>query len=436
MNREEEFMKQLLKGVEDCECGQRHECAIREAVIGHGAIERIPAMLEDYKNLTLVCDGNTWRAAGEQVASRLEAAGFSVTLCRFDGEGLVIPDEGAIARIEECLTEKTQAIVGVGSGVINDLCKYVSGERELPYMIVGTAPSMDGYASVGAAMILGGMKVTVNRRVPAWIVGDTAVLKDAPMDMIRAGIGDILGKYSCLNDWKLSHLVNGETFCGRVYDLVMDEVRACRENLDAAMRRDEEAIGALMRSLVIVGVCMAYVGNSRPASGSEHHLSHYYEITGVLRGEKYLAHGVDVAYSTMVTCRLREMLKAEEPSAFAHRFDRAQWEADVRKEYASLADSVIALQEKGEHFGENRLGQLGAMWDEIRAILDEAPSAQEIGELLKSAGYRREEFLAIYGEEKIRRSIVFAKELKDRYTLLNLMQETGLLERYAAEITL
>lgn len=435
MNRQD-AMKELLRGVEKCECGQRHACAVREAVIGHGALDEVGRLLGACRSVALACDRNTWRAAGEQVARRLEAEGFEVSLCRYEGDGVLIPDEAAVARLEACLTERTQAIVGVGSGVINDLCKYVSGAHDLPYMIVATAPSMDGFASVGAAMILGGMKVTVDRRVPRWIVGDTAVLKDAPLDMIRAGIGDILGKYSCLNDWKISHVLNGEAFCPRVYRLVMDEVRACREHLDAAMRRDEQAVGALMRSLVTVGVCMAYVGNSRPASGSEHHLSHYFEITGVLRGEKYLPHGVDVAYSTVLTCRLREMLLAASPADFSAGFDRAAWERSVRAEYGSLADSVIALQEKSALFGRDRLPVIREKWDELRAILAEAPSAQEIEGLLCRAGYRREELLHTYGEEKLRRAIVFAKELKDRYTLLNLLADTGLLSRFAREIAL
>ena len=429
-------MKALLAGVEKCECGRSHACAIREAVIGHGAIGEVGRLLGGCRHVVLVCDGNTWRAAGERVAKNLEAESFDAKICRFEGEGVLIPDEAAIARIEDTLTGETQAIVGVGSGVINDLCKYVSGAHELPYMIVATAPSMDGFASVGAAMILGGMKVTVDRRVPAWIVGDTAVLREAPLDMIRAGIGDILGKYSCLNDWRISHAVNGEYFCRRVYELVMGEVRACRDNIDLAMARDEQAVGALMRSLVTVGVCMAYVGNSRPASGSEHHLSHFFEIVGVLRREKYLPHGVDVAYSTILTCRLREMLRQTSPEAFSARFDRAAWEAGVREEYGSLADSVIALQEKSALFGRDRLPVIREKWAEIQGILAEAPSAREIEALLARAGYRREEFLSVYGEEKIRRAIVFAKELKDRYTLLNLLADAGLLADAARAIEL
>ena len=216
----------------------------------------------------------------------------------------------------------------------------------------------------------------------------------------------------------------------------MDEVRACRDNIDLAMARDEQAVGALMRSLVTVGVCMAYVGNSRPASGSEHHLSHFFEIVGVLRREKYLPHGVDVAYSTILTCRLREMLRQTSPEAFSARFDRAAWEAGVREEYGSLADSVIALQEKSALFGRDRLPVIREKWAEIQGILAEAPSAREIEALLARAGYRREEFLSVYGEEKIRRAIVFAKELKDRYTLLNLLADAGLLADAARAIEL
>ena len=87
-------------------------------------------------------------------------------------------------------------IVGIGSGVIQDLCKYVSFNKNLPYFIIATAPSMDGYASKGAAMITDNMKVTYNAHVPEVIIGDVDILKNAPMDMIKSGYGDILGKFS------------------------------------------------------------------------------------------------------------------------------------------------------------------------------------------------------------------------------------------------
>ena len=109
-------------------------------------------------------------------------------------------------------------IVAGGSGVINDICKIVANVSNKYYVIVGTAPSMDGYASDGAAMILGGMKETVKAGLPRAIIADTEVLKDAPMEMIKAGYGDIIGKFSALCDWKLATAVNGEYFCQYIYD--------------------------------------------------------------------------------------------------------------------------------------------------------------------------------------------------------------------------
>ena len=151
------------------------------------------------------------------------------------------------------VTGSTQLIVGVGSGVINDLCKQTAFEKNLPYYIVATAPSMDGYTSVGSALILKGMKVTLNARPPKAVIADTKVLQSAPLDMIQAGVGDILGKHSCLNDWKLAELIRGEYFCQKVCDLVYEAVETVGRLTEAAVSRDEAALGALMEALVAVG---------------------------------------------------------------------------------------------------------------------------------------------------------------------------------------
>ncbi len=429
-------MDKLLRGIEGCECGMDHHCAVEAVEVGHDALLKIPGMLGDHRRVMLVQDANTKQAAGARVLSDLRAQGFRVTECLFDTTQVVIPDEQSIEALERTLPVDAQAIVGVGSGVINDLCKYVSAAHSLPYMIVATAPSMDGFASVGAAMILGGMKVTTTAHVPAWIVGDSGVLAKAPLPMIRAGLGDVLGKYSCLNDWKLAHLVTGERLCRPVYDLVMGEVRRCAVNVEAVMRREETAIGQLMDSLVVVGIGMAYMGNSRPASGSEHHFSHFFEITGILNGEEYLPHGIDVAYSTLLTCQLRERLAEEDPAGFCRRFDEAAWREEIGRVYGRLAPSVEALQEKTGFYAADRVGVIREKWPEIVEALREVPARAQVEALLEKAGYHYEEFRALYGEEKLRRAVEFAKDLKDRYTVLWLLQDVGLLNKYAREMTL
>ena len=288
-------IQQLLASF-PCTCGHAHRCDIQRVEIGRGAINALSDLCREAKTILLLSDENTFAAAGAQTLSALN--GKEILPVTYSGDKLLVPDEQAVSAMEPYLG-KADAIVAIGAGVIQDLGKYGASLAHLPCHIVATAPSMDGYASTGAAMIMGGMKVTYPVSVPTSILADTAVLKDAPMELIRAGYGDIVGKFSALNDWKLSHAVKGEYFCQKVYDLMDEALQKTLSLADGLVQRDKDAVGALMEALVSVGILMAYVGNSRPASGSEHHLSHYFEIVGLIRGEEYFPHGIDVCYSAV-----------------------------------------------------------------------------------------------------------------------------------------
>jgi len=422
------------RSINDCLCGHEHKCDIKKVVIGENACEVIPSLMSGYKNILLVADQNTYAACGYMVYQQLTEHGFNVKNQIFQtGDAVLIPDEDALAAVDSAIDSGTQVIIAVGAGVINDICKYISFKHQLPYMIVATAPSMDGYASVGAALILKGMKVTLNGHVPKWIVADTNVLKDAPIDMIRAGVGDVLGKLSCLNDWKLSHIINDEYFCQQIYDMVMDEVNACKKDISLYLKRDPDCMGRLMKSLVVVGIAMAYVGNSRPASGSEHHLSHFYEIVNIMKNHEYFAHGIDVAYSTIITSHLREQLASASPASFHFAFNPDQWKMEVERVYDTLAPEIMALQKKVGFYDSNRLETITNKWDEIVQTLKEAPGKEEILGLLQTIGYNMDEYWNMYGEDMIKDSIVFAKDTKDRYTVLWLLYDIGLLEDYAAQ---
>lgn len=408
-------MSHLTRSVTNCPCGREHICPIRSVEIGEGALASLPEVCAGFSRILLVADSNTYAACGEEADQLL---GDSVEARQiFAGSRVVIPDEASVAAMEGKLTAGTDLIVGVGSGVINDLCKFVGHRHGIPYVIVATAPSMDGYASAGAAMILGGMKVTPSATPPLAIVADTRVLREAPMDMIRAGYGDIIGKFSCLNDWKLAAYVRGEYFCEAVYDLVMATARRVRGLAAGIAARDGEAVAALMEALVEVGVAMAYVGNSRPASGSEHHLSHFFEITGILKGTPYLPHGTDVAYSSVLTARLREEICRREPARVP--FDRASYEAGIRAVYGSIADSVLAQQDRLGWYREDGVdGFVLTHADGIRKILSEAPTEAEAVETVEAVGLSMEELYGTYGEAHIGEAIRWAKDLKDRYSVL------------------
>lgn len=407
----------LLKGIKNCQCGKDHDCPIDHVVIGENACGYVSGLIENYKKILLVADENTYAACGKEVALSLGDK-LQDTLI-FKRNGILVPNEDAICELDARVTCDIDLIVGVGSGVINDLCKKVSFDHSLPYFIVATAPSMDGYASRGSALILDGMKVTLNCNVPHAIIADIRVLSNAPFQMIQAGWGDIIGKYSCLNDWRLSALVNGEYICEKVLKETYATVERTVSLTDGIHKRDPKAIGALMEALVAVGILMAYVGNSRPASGSEHHLSHYFEIVGIERGEEYLPHGIDVCFSAIETAKLREkLLEITDFSDFEHSFSKEKYASEIVRIYGSVAPEVLSLQEKMGWYSIDRVSIYKEKWSEICKVLSDCPSSHEMLTLCKKVGLEYTDFIALYGQKKIFDALLYAKDLKDRYSVL------------------
>ena len=294
---------------------------------------------------------------------------------------------------------------------------------------------MDGYASSGAAMIQKGMKVTHTTHAPAIIVGDVDILKHAPMDMIRSGYADIIGKYSALCDWKLSALVNGEYLCRDVYDLVKEEtdsIRACAKQIVA---REPEAIGKLMEVLVLIGACLTLVCTTRPGSGSEHHLSHYFEITGLIDDKPYFLHGTDVGYATTVTAGLREEICKIDTPAFKSLSDETRAKC-YQSIYKRHWNEVWELQAEAKRYEKEDATRAfyAAHWDEIRAILSECPTKKEIEDMLVEVGFDLSLFEKMYGARKIQNAVWVAKDLKDRYSVLWLYDAMFFGEEEAREV--
>lgn len=399
----------------DCVCGKKHNCDIKYVYIEKNAVRRLCEVCSEYRHILLVADENTFSAAGEAVTDALSQKIMQKVV--FSGKEILIPDETAIETVESQLAG-ADLILGIGSGVIQDLCKYVSFGSKIPYVIYATAPSMDGYASNGAAMITGGMKVTYPAGLPLAIVADTDVLKNAPLEMIKAGYGDVIGKFSALNDWKLSRCVNGEYFCEYIYNLTYEQIERTISLADGILKRDEDSVKTLTEALVVIGILMSFAGSSRPASGSEHHLSHFFEITGILDGANYLPHGIDVAYSTFETAKVREKILSEKFPLKSFRQSEDTYEKVMNALYKSSAKGCMELQAKVGNYANDRTEIYLEKEDEIRSILAEMPSSEEIGRLLSLAELDINDFYSFYGREKIENAVLYAKDLKDRYTVL------------------
>lgn len=305
----------------DCNCGKEHSAPLEEYVIECGAINKLPTILKDYNSIYMVCDPNTYNALGKQVQGILVSAGKFSHMVMLRPNPL--PDYETIGDIMVHLNDpgaeadpfkyspKPDFILAVGSGVINDSCRLVSYRTGIPYGVAGTAPSMDGYASAGSPILCDNTKKTIKATTPRYIVADLDVMKDAPFDMLLAGIGDMFGKYTGLLDWELARDYNNDYFCQNIANDVLNATNLCLENGYNLKTRSTDCIGNIMQGFMVTGLGMAYTGNSRPASGSEHIIAHAWELADVENGEKPELHGLEVCQATRIVAIMYKRLYNE-----------------------------------------------------------------------------------------------------------------------------
>lgn len=294
-----------------CSCGREHFFNMNALRIGKGEINSIMEIAEPFRGdkILVVADNNTYKVAGKKVVKLLTDADFAVKQLVFDcGDDILIPDERTLGRILEEQDLDTSLMIAVGSGVINDSVKFVTSRTKLPYIVVATAPSMDGYVSDGAPIISNGYKYSPLAHLAYGVVGDTDVLESAPFDLIQAGFGDVIGKITALADWDLSVKANGDYRCDTCVTLVERALDKCFSTADGLKERKKESLQNLFEALTLTGVAMALLNISRPASGAEHMLSHYWEMDFIARGLNPNHHGIQVGVATVVIARYFEEL--------------------------------------------------------------------------------------------------------------------------------
>lgn len=304
----------------ECSCGRRHSAGIKKILTGSGVLYGLKDIVETFKQgeLFLLADNNTWDVCGQKAGRLLSGEGLRIKSFVFKSETPLVPDEKAIGRLLLELGSETSAIIAVGSGSLNDLARVLSSRLGKPYVIVATAPSMDGYASVVSPLIVEGFKTTFNGVHPYAVVADTGIMKTAPEDMVKAGFGDIAGKLTALADWDLSRTINGEYYCDAIVKLVDKAVAKCVDSAAGLAVRDERAIAGLIEALILSGLAMGFAGNSRPASGAEHHLAHYWEMDALSAGREHALHGNSVGVGTVVVSHIYELLSDELPEGFEY----------------------------------------------------------------------------------------------------------------------
>ncbi|MFC5648251.1 sn-glycerol-1-phosphate dehydrogenase [Paenibacillus solisilvae] len=290
--------------------------AIGPVQLEHGAVKQVAPYLKEqsYTAVSIVADANTYEIAGAALEASIQELGITarVTLINPDRQGDVIADEASIIQlILDLKTNPSEAIVAVGSGTLHDIARFSSYTLDIPFISVPTAPSVDGFNSKGAPIILRGEKKTITTIGPSAIFADLDILTKAPAALVAAGFGDMLGKYTSLFDWKFGSIAGGEPYSEVVAEMTRNALQQCVDHADEIAGRSSEGIRLLTGALLESGFAMLLFGQSHPASGAEHHLSHYWEMEFLRVGSRQILHGAKVGVACAQISHLYHKLSAE-----------------------------------------------------------------------------------------------------------------------------
>jgi glycerol-1-phosphate dehydrogenase [NAD(P)+] len=296
-----------------CECGNEHKVDLKEIKVSLDALDECVAFLEDGTRgkTMVVCDENTFGVAGSKI---IDALGNCESHVIRERNGVhVAPNDTFVGEVLIQTPRDVDFFLAVGSGVVNDITRQVSYKMGKPYAVFATAPSMDGYASITSSLITNDIKQTVPGQCPVAIFADPRILRDAPFEMLTAGFGDVIGKYNAIRDWRFGRDYKNEHYCPVMAETVMNAVRKCEENAALLRTRDEQAVVNVMEALTLAGMAMGMYRNTRPASGAEHHIVHYWDVDCIARGVEHPLHGNSVGVGTVVICELYKLVEKELP---------------------------------------------------------------------------------------------------------------------------
>lgn len=370
--------------------------------------------------IAVVSDKTTYEVLGARVVRSLLGTYRVIDVVLPAGP---YPDDETVETVRKA-TAGAGAIIAVGSGVINDICKYASALDKKPYAVFATAPSMNGYTSVNAAITEHGHKKSLSAQAPAGAFFDLQILSASPARMIRSGLGDSLCRTTSQADWLLAHELLDQPYRELPYVLLAEDEGPLFESAAALMAGDIAAMERLVRTLVLSGFGTAIYGTSAPASQGEHLISHYIDMLGPDRPNVF--HGEQVGVTTLSMARLQERMlerapittaETETATTFAARYGdelgQSCWE-DFAKKRVAAAD-VDAMNQR-----------LAARWDGIRERVSKIllPSTY-LEKVLRTAGNPMTPQEIHVARDFYAEAIVRSREIRNRFTFLDLAASAG-----------
>lgn len=399
----ENYIADVMTLSQQCDCGNHHNPIPIEVVkIGNDALKDAAQFIKskEFQKVVIIADAQTYKAGVERFLEFLKEKqiAYSVTILKPDENNDVVADEKSLVQALLDIPAEADVLIAFGAGTIHDITRFCATKLKLPFVSVPSAPSVDGFTSLGAPLIVRGVKTTFQMSSPVAVFADLSILTAAPKEMIAAGFGDMMAKYTSLADWKLGHLVGGEPYCPLSAQITRDALEACVEHVEEIEAGDTLGVRILIEALIKSGLAMLLFGQSHPASGGEHHLSHYWEMEFLKQGRPAVLHGAKVSVATILLSDIykRKFLKFIVSS---ERLDQ-------------IEDQQIA-------------DRVRPNIDEIKRIYEEIPEPEMLQAILvKLGGVTTPAELGI-SEQLVNQSLQDAHHLRNRFTALKFLNEVA-----------
>lgn len=429
-----ELIQQAMKSATDT----------KAIAFGRGVIDQTGSVFRDLfgdAHAIIVADENTWAVAGEQVQASLEAAGVPLEpRYVFPGKPTLYAGYENVEILREHLRGVDAVAVSIASGTLNDLTKLASGELGRPYMNVCTAASMDGYAAFGASITRDGFKITRECPAPTALIADLDIMAAAPQRLTATGFGDLIEKVPGGADWLVADELGIEAVDENVWNLVQSNLRGALSDPAGCHEGKPESIEGLGEGLLMSGLAMQAHQSSRPASGAGHNFSHQWEMEGHgLDWEPPLSHGNKVGIGTVCVCAFYEKVlqldveNLDVDAAVAKWPDPEQNDERVRALQPIPAIQEAALgQSRGKYVQPDdiraRIELIKEHWPRIiERVKPQLITADEAAGMLKAVGGPYHPAMIDIDMDKLHRTYYQAQTIRSRYTMMDALQELGLL---------
>jgi glycerol-1-phosphate dehydrogenase [NAD(P)+] len=433
--------RDLLGKTFQCECGREHTVPTEHFHYVSGAAEFLTTTVGQYVSepaYVILADERTYEVAGRLVASHLKSADALVRT-------FIVPDKDGHSPVTDTNTRdyilreapSASAYIAAGSGVINDLTKWIAFEKQKPFFSFATAASMNGYASANVAASINGLKVLYHGSPAKGVFAIPGIIENAPFELTTSGLGDALAKPVSSADWKLNQVLFDEYYCQFSVDLLDSLVAQLLESSARIADRQPQAIRTLFETLFYSGVAMTIVGTSVPASGGEHLISHTIDMTSAVHGKGHDYHGRQVGVGTILTTALYEWVLSVESPDF-----QIPGQGIAGEFWGPLSDVVgKEFKKKGPKYelAVQKLSQPGA-WDDLRtALSDFLVPPRRIKDCLKQAGgAHRVSDLRVDGQaipfDQFLDVFRYAYQMRERFTILDLCVLLGITDTQMREI--